>query len=723
MEETIKKHVSLAKSVLVKNRSSGYTIPSSSLYPHQWNWDSGFISIGYSHFDTGWAVRELESLFKAQWANGMLPQIVFNKSSLGSYFPEPDFWNTEVSPHAPEGYLTSGITMPPIHAFAALSVFENSRDKEKVKPFFVWLYPRLLKLHRYLYTERNPDGNGLICIRHPWESGMDNSPSWDRVLRTIEISSEKLPAYRRKDTESGVSHDMRPSNEYYDYFVFLIELFKKSRYDEKEIMKECPFLICGPLFNAILCASNEALMQISDILKEPYREIEQWYQLTAKSVQDTLYSHEHGIFDAYDMRTKRLLKVETASGFMPLFGGTATPRQASRIYEYLDSKSFCALHQGNCFTIPSYDTQKEDFKRENYWRGPVWININWMLMHGLRRYGFIQKADALAHHILELPIRFGFYEYYDSVDGRGYGSKDFSWTAALFIDTAYGTYLKKGADGGSGIAKRILFRNIVLNSTEESSGIEGTTISQKMLGAIREIKARYYTSRGTVDYASIKTSDEYREYKKITASLRDFDLSLLQSRNEKLAFWINLYNTIVVDGIIASGVQDSVRESARFFTKMKYRIGKYHFSPDDIEHGILRANRRKHYRPWSQFGPLNPKKKFSLTEPDPRIHFALVCGSRSCAPIKYYTPDGIDEELHMAAQNFINSSEVMIIPEENRILISQIFQWYRDDFGGRRGILDFIKKYILNDDKRKFLDESGNKLKIGYLFYDWSLNK
>jgi hypothetical protein len=719
MEDTIKKHVRIAKSILMRNRSSGYTIPSSALYPHQWNWDSGFIAIGYSHFDTEWATKELRRLFSAQWKNGMVPQIVFNESRLGSYFPEPEFWQTERSPHSPEGYMTSGITMPPIHAFAVLKIYENTRDKNKLKPFLEWIYPKLLNYHNYLYTVRNPDGDGLIYIRHPWESGMDNSPSWDRIVRKKDLPSIILPDYRRKDTSGSVSSNMRPTDEYYDYFVFLIDLFRKSRYNEKEIFQESPFLVCGPLFNAILCASNEALIKISHILKEPRDEIEQWYSLTAKSVQERLYDPVHGIFDAYDMREGKLLELETASGFMPLFGGAATKQQASRVYEYLDSKSFCALHQGNCFTIPSYDTQKEGFKRENYWRGPVWININWMLMHGLRRYGFVQKADSLAHDILELPIRFGFYEYYDSFDGRGYGSKDFSWTAALFIDTAYETYLK----GGASMSKRILFNNIILNKTGESSSIRETEISQKMLSVIKEIKAQYYTPRGNVDYESIKTSDEYREYKNITASLRDFDLTLLHAENDKLAFWINLYNTIVVDGIIASGVQESVREAIGFFSKVKYRIGKYDFSPDDIEHGILRANRRKNYKPWSQFGPFNPKRKFSLKNLDPRIHFALVCGSRSCAPIKYYTPDGIDDELEMASQNFVNSSEVMIIPEENRVLISQIFKWYSEDFGGLRGIFDFIKKNILDDDKRNFLEKTGTRIKIDYLFYDWSLNK
>lgn len=723
MANVIRKYIKIAKSVLKENQSGAYTKPSSALYPHQWNWDSGFIAIGYSHYDTGRAMNELKSLFGAQWKNGMLPQIVFNRDSLGNYFPEPDFWQTERSPNAPDDCLTSGITMPPIHAAAALKIYENARDNQAVLPFLRWIYPRLMSMHRYLYTERNPDGNGLIYIRHPWESGMDNSPSWDKVLRKIDLSIVRLPAYNRRDTEKGVDPEMRPTKKYYDYFVYLIELFKKQNYNEKAIADECPFLVYDPLFNAILCASNEALVRISDILGEPYAEIRDWYEQTSRSLREKLYNPDHKIFDAVDIRDGTLLNLETASGFIPLFGGAASREQALQIYEYLNSKSFCALHQGNCFTIPSYDTQKEEFKRENYWRGPVWININWMLLQGLKRYGFIQKADSLARDILQLPIRFGFYEYYDSFDGRGYGSQKFSWTASLFIDTAYETYIKTGEKPITRRARNILFNTILLNQAGVSVQPVDERISQKMIRAVQTLKVKFYTPQGTVDYHALKASPEYDTYKAIAAKLREFDPGLLKDEDEKLAFWINLYNTIVVDGIIATGIQKSVKEIVGFFSRIKYRIGTYDFSPDDIEHGILRSNRRISNRPWKQFSTFDARKHFSMKKLDPRIHFALVCGSRSCAPITHYTSEGIHDELDLAAKNFINSSEVILIPEENRVFISSIFKWYHTDFGGSSGVLAFIQHYITDRDKQLFLENKGTDIRIDYLFYDWNLNR
>jgi hypothetical protein len=244
-----------------------------------------------------------------------------------------------------------------------------------------------------------------------------------------------------------------------------------------------------------------------------------------------------------------------------------------------------------------------------------------------------------------------------------------------------------------------------------------------MLQAIKTIKSKYYTEEGTVNYDLIRTSDEYRNYREISALLRGFDLSVLREDKDKLAFWINLYNTIVVDAIIEGKVKESVKEVGGFFVRMKYRIGSYLFSADDIEHGILRANRFKPGRPWKQFGPFDPKRIYSLKNHDQRIHFALVCGSRSCAPIKFYSPEGIEDELELATKNFINSSEVIIMPEENRMLISQIFKWYKRDFGGRTGILDLIKRHILDDDKKEHLEKSGSNIEIDYLYYDWNLNQ
>ncbi|MGR3179316.1 MAG: MGH1-like glycoside hydrolase domain-containing protein [Candidatus Anammoxibacter sp.] len=722
MTDSLNKYLRKAKSILNANWTGSYTMPARQLYPHQWNWDSGFIAIGYSHYNTERAIGELTSLFKAQWKNGMVPQIVFNKKTLGNYFPEPDFWQTSFSPNAPTDILTSGITMPPIHAVAALAIYKNAKRPHSVLQFLKWIYPRLITSHRYLYKERDPDDIGLVYIRHPWESGMDNSPMWDFIFKKIDMNLVKIPPYQRKDFSKGVRSETRPQDKDYDRFVYLVDIFRRHKYDEETIRRNCPFLVYGPLFNSILCASNEALIKIAKILGEPHQEAEEWYSKTKKAISERLYNEGSSIFNYFDLVNGELVDIDTAAGFLPLYCGAASSEQASMLYNHLNSKSFCSLYQGNCYTIPNYDTQKEGFQRQNYWRGPVWININWLLMHGLRRYGFIQKADSVAKDILQLPIRFGFYEYYDSSNGMGYGSSDFSWTASLFIDTAYENYEKIGEKTMIKRLKNIMWRTSVLNDSEEVAEILFERLSQEMLSTIKNIKGKYYTDNGVVDYASIKESKEYEKYKGLTARLRDYDLCLLKGDKEIMAFWLNLYNTLVVEGIIALGVKQSVKEAPGFFSMIKYKIGDLTFSPDDIEHGILRANARHPARLLKQFRPFDKRTEFRLKKVDPRIHFALTCGSRSCAPIKFYSPEGITTELDLAAKNFINSSDVIVLPEEKRIIISKIFKWYKKDFGGRDGILDFIEKHLVDDDKKVFIKNEKMEIIISYLHYDWSLN-
>ena len=92
------------------------------------------------------------------------------------------------------------------------------------------------------------------------------------------------------------------------------------------------------------------------------------------------------------------------------------------------------------FLCASFDPLSEWFESSRYWRGPVWINMNWMLYQGFSRYGFLELAKRIKNDSIELIEKFGFYEYFDSRQtnpnpmGSGYGGNNFSWSAALLID-------------------------------------------------------------------------------------------------------------------------------------------------------------------------------------------------------------------------------------------------------------------------------------------------
>lgn len=435
MDAELTKLIERAKSILDANWLGASTKPSPHLYPHQWNWDSGFIAMGYARYAQERAQQELSSLFAAQWKNGMLPQIIFNREALGGYFPEPDFWQAERSSNYPEGVLTSGITMPPVPAMAALRVFRFASDKDRAREWLRSLFPRLLALHEYFYRERDPGKEGLVYIRHPWESGLDNSPTWDPPLKAIQVDKGKLPAYERRDLKKGIPASQRPTNDDYDRYVFLVDLFRRLNYDEAAIYQECPFLIQDPLFNTILCKANEDLSEIAAILGEDAGQAREWYEQTRRAL-GKFWDPRHSAYDVFDLRAGEPVGTLTAAGFMPIVCGAPTPEQAQAIFQALSSASYCGIHDGTCFSIPNYNLQGDYLDPANYWRGPVWINTNWLLLHGLQRYGFREKAESVRHDIIELVSRWGFFEYFDPYKGTGYGTDNFSWTAALFIDAA-----------------------------------------------------------------------------------------------------------------------------------------------------------------------------------------------------------------------------------------------------------------------------------------------
>lgn len=237
---------------------------------------------------------------------------------------------------------------------------------------------------------------------------------------------------------------------------------------------------------------------------------------------------------------------------------------------------------------------------------------------------------------------------------------------------------------------------------------------------------------GAVDYQKLKGSPAYVSYRKTTRKLQSFSLDSLQTSEEKLAFWINLYNTLVVDAVISFGVGRTVHEVRGFFAKAAYIVDGYRFSADDIEHGVLRANAGHPAIPGRQFLFHDPRTEFAVKEVDPRIHFTLVCASESCPPIGVYNAERIDEQLDAAAYSFINGGEVQVDLTQNVVTLSKVFQWYAPDFGGGAinqigwgdfvPVLRFVSRYLQDEDTQTILNTEPQRFKIRFKPYDWGLN-
>ncbi|HEY4190801.1 MAG TPA: trehalase family glycosidase [Candidatus Limnocylindrales bacterium] len=423
-----------ARGVLDANWLGASTLPSRTLYPHQWSWDSAFIALGRSWYDEARAQQELRSLFRAQWADGRVPHIVFNPSvGEEAYFPGPAFWqSSKRSAAAPRDVETSGITQPPIHARAALEMHRHARDVEASKAFLGWLYPRLVAEHDYLADRRRPTGTDLPVIVHPWESGLDNSPVWDRDLTQIAIPSGGLPAYLRHDLDHANAAD-RPTNEAYDRFVYLAAAYRDTGYDDARLLDTVPFLVAGPLFNAIHLWSTHALAEIAMVVgADPTRHRED-----AQRIHDALLSElwdpDMRRFCALDVVRRERSAEDTIVSFAPLLDPDLPADQLASIMGDLRSAHFHP-DRPTGYVAPSYDLLGTGFDERRYWRGPIWINTNWLLWAGLTQHGQTAEADQILLSSLHVVAQSGFHEYFDPFGGAGFGTDGFGWTAALTLD-------------------------------------------------------------------------------------------------------------------------------------------------------------------------------------------------------------------------------------------------------------------------------------------------
>ena len=425
-----------AAKILNDNNRGGYTVPSPRLYPFQWSWDSGFIALGLSYVDEDKAFAEIRNMFKGQWSNGMLPHMNFHHVDP-SYFPGPELWSSHETKWAPKSLLTSGITQPPVYGFVLSMMAErfwgvNHSFEKLVKE----IYPKVIASHQYLYDFRDPYKEGLVYIHHNWESA-DNSPVWDDSLARIKLTEARDVSSLRRDLKVADA-SQRPTNDNYNRYIYLVDLFKKYNYDDKAIFDHCPFLIQDILFNSMLIRSNEGLIHLATLLKEDDTMLKEWNKKSISALNRKCWNNTDKFYYDFDLRINKPINIKVSGGLMPLFAGACSQEQANDLRDTMmrsfkeDGYTLCA----SCAIDEPY------FDPVKYWRGPIWINVNWMLYHGLKRYGFNKEATIVRNETIDLVEKNGFYEYFDPrpeipEQEKHLGGDNFSWTAALYLDFAH----------------------------------------------------------------------------------------------------------------------------------------------------------------------------------------------------------------------------------------------------------------------------------------------
>ncbi|WP_234539297.1 MGH1-like glycoside hydrolase domain-containing protein [Streptomyces shenzhenensis] len=425
-------HVRAAQ-VLDDNWTGSSTVPSRSLYPHQWSWDSAFIAIGLRHLSPLRAQTELETLLAAQWGDGRIPHIVFNPSvPLDAYFPSPDFWRSSTAGRAagaPRTVQTSGIVQPPVHALAAWLVHLADPGLSRARGFLSGVYPRLAAWHRYLLHRRDLGGGGLASVVHPWEQGMDNSPCWDAPLARVAPAPAR--SFRRADLDHGAAED-RPTDLDYGRYVRLAADYRDAGYADRAR----DFAVEDPAFNALLIASEHALARIARELGAPGTARHARAQRLTAALVERLWDPEREMFLCRDLRDGAdgkgggLIPERGVSGLIPLLLPTLPREIVAALVRTLDGPHFGTGTR----LVPSYDLLGEAFDPHRYWRGPAWSNTGWLLERGLREHGERERANALGEAVVRTADASGFAEYVDPFTGEACGATGFSWTAALALD-------------------------------------------------------------------------------------------------------------------------------------------------------------------------------------------------------------------------------------------------------------------------------------------------
>lgn len=404
----------LARQVLVDNDRGGYTVPSSRLYPFQWNWDSAFVALGWAEFDMERAWREVELLLDSQWPSGMVPHIIF-WTAESSYFPGPEVWRGNGGP-----VPSSGITQPPVLASIVRRLVEKGGPGGDARRL-THAVDRIDRWHRWYHRARR-DTDGVVAVAHPWESGRDNLPDWDGPLAAVDCSG--VAPYVRRDLDV-VDAGMRPHKHDYDRYLALVNFGAAHGWDDNAIVESNPFWVADPLTTAVLIRAERDLAWLQQrVDHDSGATVDRAESLAAS--YETLWNPEVGAYCSRDLRSGEWATTATSASFLAPYAGVT--EHLDDICDLIDQWSeLCA------YMVPSFDPSHPLFEPKRYWRGPVWLMVNFLIATGLADSGRPDIAERIRRSSRDLVLTTGFPECFSPVTGEPAGGPHFGWTAALWL--------------------------------------------------------------------------------------------------------------------------------------------------------------------------------------------------------------------------------------------------------------------------------------------------
>lgn len=400
-----------------------FVCPSNLSYPFQWFWDSCFHAIALSHLHIGHAEDELRTLLRAAQPDGFIPHIVFWQRDPARM--------RQHTIHLRHPYFTSTI-QPPVIALAIERVYRAGRNAD----FLRETLPPVAAFFRWLAQARDPDGDHLIAIIQPDESGVDASPKYDELMHLDELNNRALvrsinTLYARYEREGlrGDEHRMIAADLFVDEDVLVNAIYAQGLERLAGLLRELE-RVGPPTFTlgaegAVTCAA------------EAQRCADEAQRVTA-ALLARCYDEHTGLF--YDLQTLAAepKRVNTISSLFPLILDALPWSVAERLVrDHLLNPDEYWLP----YPVPSVARSEPKFDPGDphgfIWRGPTWVNANWFLAVALRRQGWAAEADHLVRRTVELVRRNGFRECYNPLTGAGQQATDFGWST-LVVDMVLG---------------------------------------------------------------------------------------------------------------------------------------------------------------------------------------------------------------------------------------------------------------------------------------------
>jgi hypothetical protein len=350
-----------------------YTCPSPERYPWQWYWDSCFAAVAWRRFDPSRSRAELETLLRAARPDGFIGHTLFWEPLDG---PRTLFYN-----RLRRGDLMTASIQPPLLPWAWRIAVGDPRR-----------VPALARHHDWLAANRDLDGDGLLWIVQPDESGLDASPKFDAVWG------------RRAHGLPG--------------FPLLVQRNRRLGFDARRVLAAGGPVVCEVLTNVMHGLSQLALGRPS---------------LTPMLIE-RLYDEPRGLF--------RDLVVPAVGGPAPVTWAALAPLALPDLPEaigrrLIDEHLLDPERFWPAFPPPSVSRQEAAFSTKDtflglrrYWRGPTWVNAAWLLWLGLARLGYPEAAE-LGRRVAAAVSDAGLREYYDPRTGAGMGARDFAWSALV----------------------------------------------------------------------------------------------------------------------------------------------------------------------------------------------------------------------------------------------------------------------------------------------------